>query len=148
MRHLPPSNDWATPPKFYNKLNKEFNFDFDPCPLYHTEDGLLNVWGDCNFINPPYSSKLKQAFVHKSVEVSRSGRVCVLLLPVVTSSVLFHEVIIPAAKDIRFIKGRLPFIGIDRKGQYVNWHLWDNKSPPNVKHVKCNGMFDSMIVVM
>lgn len=44
------SDNWATPPEFYNKLNSEFNFDFDPCPLNTGEitpdkDGLIISWG-------------------------------------------------------------------------------------------------------
>lgn len=41
------SNHWATPPEFYEKLNKEFNFDFDPCPLNGELlfDGLSVEWG-------------------------------------------------------------------------------------------------------
>ena len=39
------SNHWATPPELYNKLNDEFNFDFDPCPLNATFDGLSIEWG-------------------------------------------------------------------------------------------------------
>lgn len=45
---------WATPQEFYNELNKEFNFDLDPCathenakcPKYYTvvEDGLKQDW--------------------------------------------------------------------------------------------------------
>ena len=29
-----------TPKKFYDYLNEIFKFDFDPCPLNHTKDGL------------------------------------------------------------------------------------------------------------
>lgn len=46
----------------YDELNKEF--DFDPCPLHHNIedwDGLKIEWGKVNFINPPYSRKLKEA---------------------------------------------------------------------------------------
>lgn len=32
-RNLVHSDNWETPKEFYNKLNSEFNFDFDPCPL-------------------------------------------------------------------------------------------------------------------
>ncbi len=32
-RNLKHSDNWGTPKEFYNKLNEEFNFDFDPCPL-------------------------------------------------------------------------------------------------------------------
>ena len=46
------------------ELNKEFNFDYDPCPL-HGRGGLEGDWGKRNYINPPYSRKLKDAFVKK-----------------------------------------------------------------------------------
>ena len=34
-RNLDHKDDWKTPRDFYNKLNTEFNFDFDPCPYMH-----------------------------------------------------------------------------------------------------------------
>ena len=34
-RNLVHKDDWATPRDFYEELNKEFNFDFDPCPFMH-----------------------------------------------------------------------------------------------------------------
>lgn len=37
-------DDWATPKDEYDKLNKEFKFDFDPCPLKSTFDGLKIDW--------------------------------------------------------------------------------------------------------
>lgn len=41
MKNRNPMHDnWGTPKELYNDLNKEFNFDFDPCPLNHTIDGL------------------------------------------------------------------------------------------------------------
>lgn len=45
---------------FYDPINAEFNFDFDPCPYNEGEilpenDGLLIEWGERNFVNPPYS---------------------------------------------------------------------------------------------
>ena len=32
-RNLNHKDDWATPKELYDLLYKEFNFDFDPCPL-------------------------------------------------------------------------------------------------------------------
>ena len=29
------SDVWLTPKSVYDKLNEEFNFDFDPCPYPH-----------------------------------------------------------------------------------------------------------------
>jgi hypothetical protein len=100
------------------------------------------------FINPPYSRGLKDAFVKKAIEEARKGVVCVLLLPVSTSTKLFHEYIKPNAREIRFLKGRLGFIGINTKGEYVNWHNWDIPAPENSIQVKNSGMHDSMIVVL
>jgi len=130
-RNLEHSDNWATPKEFYDLLDAEFHFDYDPCPLNGT-DGLTKEWGKSNFINPPYSRKLKEAFVRKAVEESRRGKVCVMLLPVSTSTALFHDWIKPNAKEIRFIRGRIKFLGTNTKGEYVT-----NKAP----------MHDSMVVV-
>lgn len=150
-RSIEHSDNWATPDYLLNKLNDEFNFDFDPCP-YNTgqiiNDGLKIEWGNRNFVNPPYSRKLKEAFVRKAIKESNKGKLVVLLLPVSTSTKLFHDLILPNKKEIRFLKGRVKFIGINTKGQYVNWHLWDKQAPEGVNHVKNSGMHDSMIVVL
>ena len=137
-RNLDHSNNWATPKDFYDKLDQEFNFDFDPCPLNlgmitNENDGLLIKWGNRNYINPPYSRKKKKKFVIKAIEESKKGKLCVMLLPVSTSTKLFHDHILPNAKEIRFIKGRIKFLGTNTKGEYVT-----NKAP----------MHDSMIVIL
>lgn len=102
-------DNWATPPEVYDELNAEFNFDFDPCPLNFKQDGLLIEWGKRNFINPPYSRKLKEAFINKAYAESQKGKMCVMLLPVSTSTKIFHEVIQPNA-EIRFWRGRINFL--------------------------------------
>jgi site-specific DNA-methyltransferase (adenine-specific) len=136
-RNLDHSDNWATPKDFYDQLNAEFNFDFDPCPLHLGEitdenNGLIVEWGKSNFVNPPYSQKNKELFVKKAIEESKKGKLCVMLLPVSTSTKLFHDHIQPNAKEIRFVKGRIKFLGINTKGEYVT-----NKAP----------MHDSMIVI-
>jgi hypothetical protein len=68
----------------------------------------------------------------KAIEESKKGKLCVMLLPVSTSTKLFHESIQPNANEIRFVKGRVKFVGVNTKGELVN-----DKSP----------MHDSMIVV-
>lgn len=102
-------NNWATPQSLYKELDKEFSFDFDPCPLNSTFDGLAISWGKSNFINPPYSTKEQNAFVRKAYEEYLKGNICVLLLPVRTGSKRWQEVILPFATEIRFIAGRLRF---------------------------------------
>jgi len=102
-------DNWATPKEVYKILDDEFHFDFDPCPLNYKQDGILTDWGKSNFINPPYSRKLKEAFIYKAFEESKKGKICVMLLPVSTSTKIFHEIIYPNA-EIRFIKGRINFL--------------------------------------
>lgn len=136
-RNIKHSDNWETPTEFYEKLNEEFNFDFDPCPITFEEitpekDGLLINWGKRNFVNPPYSRKLKEKFVKKGIEESRKGKLCVFLIPVSTSTKLFHDYILPNSNEIRFVKGRIKFKGFNTKGEYVT-----DKSP----------MHDSMVVI-
>ena len=138
-RNLNHSDNWETPKELFNKLNEEFNFNFDPCPICFDDeippekDGLLIEWGSRNFVNPPYSRKLKDEFVKKAIEESRKGKLVVMLLPVSTSTILFHDFIKPNAKEIRFLRGRVKFVGVNTKGERVT-----NKA----------GMHDSMIVVL
>jgi site-specific DNA-methyltransferase (adenine-specific) len=134
-RNLKHSDNWETPEDLYQELNNEFGFDFDPCPINHDLslwDGLKIDWKKSNFVNPPYSRNLKEAFVKKAIEESKKGKVCVVLLPVSTSTKLFHEYILPNKKEIRFIKGRVKFVGYNTFGQRVT-----NKV----------GMHNSMIVI-
>lgn len=125
-------DDWKTPDEFYKMLDAKYHFDFDPCPYQSDFDGLSIEWGQRNFINPPYSKKLKEAFVRKAVKESCKGKLCVLLLPVSTSTQLFHDVIKPNAKSIEFVRGRLKF---------------EQKNSDGVFESKGCGQHDSMVVV-
>ena len=39
-RNIKHKDDWQTPYYIYQALDKEFDFDFDPCPLQHD----LTLW--------------------------------------------------------------------------------------------------------
>lgn len=140
--HINNDDNYATPPEFYEELNKRFNFDFDPCPYNEgmiVNDGLKIEWGKSNFVNPPYSQKLKEAFVVKGIEESKKGKICVFLIPVSTSTKLFHEWIKPNATEIIFVKGRIKFGKRDQDG---NFYI-----PLNKNGKESSGTKDSMIVV-
>jgi hypothetical protein len=144
MRNIHVNNDdnYATPPYLYELLNQRFNFDYDPCPYNEGEiinDGLKTEWGNSNFVNPPYSQKLKEKFIIKAIEEMNKGKTSVFLIPVSTSTKLFHEYIKPNASEIEFIKGRIKFGKRDEKG---NFYL-----PLNKKGKTQSGTKDSMIVV-
>jgi hypothetical protein len=98
------SPHWATPKWLYDELDKEFNFDFDPCPLQSSTDGLLIPWKKVNYINPPYGRSIG-LWIKKAYE---SGSVCVMLLPARTDTKWFHEYCMKA-DEIRWVKGRLKF---------------------------------------
>jgi site-specific DNA-methyltransferase (adenine-specific) len=104
------SDRWSTPFDTFLALNEEFHFDFDPCPLDGEQDGsarLLNSWkGKRVFCNPPYGPKIR-----KFLECAFDAEIAVFLLPARTDTRWFHELVLPYAKEIRFLRGRLKFGG-------------------------------------
>lgn len=140
--HINNDDNYATPPELYNELNKEFNFDFDPCPYNEGDiinDGLKIDWGKSNFVNPPYSQKLKEQFIIKGIEEMKKGNVSVFLIPVSTSTKLFHDYIKPNVNEIRFLKGRVKFGKINDNGEFYY--------PLNKYGKVQSGTKDSMIVI-
>lgn len=110
---------WATPQDLFDELNKEFNFDLDPCAThdnakcsrYYTkqDDGLKQIWTGRVFMNPPYGREI-QKWVKKAYESVKNGEseLVVCLLPARTDTRWFHNFIYNKA-EIRFIKCRLKF---------------------------------------
>jgi len=125
------SDNWKTPEWLYRKLDAEFHFDFDPCPLNANFDGLLIEWGKSNFVNPPYNRVDKPKFIEKAFREWGKGKTCVLLIPASVSTKQFHDLILPNA-EIRFLRGRVAFEGVNSKGGFVKTK---------------KGKHDSMIVI-
>ena len=101
-------DDWETPKKLLEMIKNEYfsgNEFFDPCPIQPSFDGLAISWRKYNFINPPYNRKDKESFINKALRESNKGNICVMLLPVSTSTRIFHDVILPFG-NVRFLKGR------------------------------------------
>ncbi|MDE2101903.1 MAG: adenine methyltransferase [Patescibacteria group bacterium] len=114
-------NEWETPEMLFEALNKEFDFDLDPCcttenrkTLVHftkEADGLTHSWqGRRVFMNPPYDRKEIKRWVKKAHEEANEKTLVVGLLPASTCSSWFHQHIYGKA-EIRFIKGRVRFVG-------------------------------------
>jgi len=101
--------DWATPDSVYSKLDREFNFDFDPCPINHEHDGLKIPWRKSNFVNPPYGREIGN-WIKKGYEEHLKGKIVVFLIPSRTDTKWWHDYIMKA-DEIRFIRGRLKFGG-------------------------------------
>lgn len=112
------SDVWATPQKFFDELDNEFDFDLDvaadennhKCEKYYTmkDDGLTQNWGGHRvFCNPPYSEIAK--WVEKAFyETKQDNTLVVMLLPSRTDTKYFHNYIY-GRTEIRFVKGRLKF---------------------------------------
>jgi hypothetical protein len=111
-------DNWETPRWLLNNIKTEFGDFFDPCPLSQTFNGLNIEWAQINYINPPYNRKDKEAFITKAYNESQKGKLCIMLLPVSTSTKIFHDMILPFA-EIRFLRGRVKFKGYNSKGKYV-----------------------------
>jgi DNA N-6-adenine-methyltransferase (Dam) len=104
------SDRWATPPDVYAALDSEFRFDFDPCPLDGEGDGLAPLFcswrGKRVFCNPPYGPGIGD-WLKRATE----AKLAVFLIPARTDTRWFHEHVLPKAREIRFIRGRLKFGG-------------------------------------
>ena len=102
------SDHWSTPALLYEALNREFLFTFDPCPLRSDADGLAVNWPGRVFINPPYSNI--RAFIEKGLlELRKNADLLVYLVPSRTDTRWMHDLVLPRASEIRFIRGRLKF---------------------------------------
>ena len=116
------NNEWATPRDVYAALDAEFGFDFDPCPLGGDEDGTAALFCDWRgrrvFCNPPYGPGLR-SFLERWYE----PEVAVFLVPSRTDTRWFHEIALPYAKEIRFVKGRLKFGGAKNNAPFPSMIL-------------------------
>lgn len=113
------SNEWATPQKLFDDLDREFQFTLDvaatpenaKCDKYYTQEdnGLIRDWSDsvC-WMNPPYGGHTGK-WIKKAYEESQKGATIVCLIVSSTDRSYWHEYIFPYAKQIRFIRGRLKF---------------------------------------
>ena len=107
--------EWATPQYLFDELNKEFNFNLDPCcteenakcDCYYTkeEDGLKSSWKNWRvFMNPPYGREIGK-WMEKAYKSNAEVVVC--LVPARTDTRWWHDYAMQG--DVRFIKGRLKF---------------------------------------
>ena len=114
-------NDWETPDYLINYIRSRWaglNKLYDPCPLKADFDGLSREWHKVNFINPPYTRKLKEAFIKKAYSESLHNKICIMLIPATTETKIFFSHILGKA-EIYFIKSRVKFKGFNSKGIYT-----------------------------
>jgi phage N-6-adenine-methyltransferase len=114
------SNEWQTPIDLFQKLDQEFNFDFDTaasdtnhlCKKFFTmENSALDKnWADYGKVfwcNCPYGREIGK-FVKKSYEQSLLGVTVVLLIPARVDTKWFYNYC--SKGEVRFLKGRIKFV--------------------------------------
>lgn len=114
--------DWETPQPLFDKLNAEFHFSLDAaatadnakCASYfHPEmDGLGNPWNRHTvWLNPPYGYLNLSKWMAKAYRESLNGATVVCLVPAHTGQPWWHDWVIDKASEIRWIKGKIKFVG-------------------------------------
>lgn len=106
--------EWNTPPDIRAAIDAEFGTEFDPCPPVPAQDlraqDGLSSWHGRVFCNPPYGRELPKWLAHGVRELQRGHcDLIVWLIPARTDARWFHELVLPNAKEIRFLRGRIYF---------------------------------------
>jgi len=120
------ATDWATPRALFDELHREFNFTVDVCastwnaklPRFFSleQDGLTQDWsGERCWLNPPYGRGIDAWLAKAFTETRWKCPLVVALLPVRTDTKWWHTWVAGAADEVRFLKGRLQFVG--RRGE-------------------------------
>ena len=114
--------DWETPQWLFDLLDDQYHFTLDACATkanakcwhYYTpeDNGLKRKWEGNVWINPPYGREIGD-WVDKAAQQIGYKRVewIVMLLPCRTDTQWWHRSVMAKAKMIRFIEGRLKFVG-------------------------------------
>ena len=123
------TDQWETPPGFFNLLDKEFEFDLDVCAsldnykhfqfIRREENALTKSWTTVTptlkdipatvWCNPPYSNPLP--WVEKAISEVQAGtaKKVVMLLPN-ASSTAWSDLCFRYAKEVRLLRPRIKFI--------------------------------------
>jgi site-specific DNA-methyltransferase (adenine-specific) len=119
-------HDWETPITLFDDLNREFNFDLDPCcsketakcAKFYTEndDGLTQDWSGNVFMNPPYGRQII-LWMKKAKEESDKGSTVVCLVPARTDTRWWHLYAMTSS-EIRLLNRRLTFAGANNKATF------------------------------
>lgn len=119
-------DDWETPAHVFEALHREFRFDIDGAanganaklPTWLGPGGIEEdafrflpfslPFGDTIFVNPPYGDLMPWVTLFK--QWADVGATVVALLPANTDTRWFERLWV-FADEIRFVKGRIQFVG-------------------------------------
>lgn len=110
--------EWATPPEVFGPLDAEFGFTVDACATpenakcerfwTEAENGLAQNWaGERVWLNPPYGREI-YPWTRKA---RMSGAALVVgLLPASCDLAWWHEDVVAAGAEVRYVRGRVRFL--------------------------------------
>lgn len=92
-------------------LQLEFGFKgtIDANKVENADELLMCEWYETSFVITDYSKPEK--WCRKAIEEAQKGKTVVCLVPARTNTAWFHDCVLNAAKEIRFVKGRIQFNG-------------------------------------
>jgi len=125
------TDDWPTPRYLFDALDAEFGFVLDVCasrrnrkaaswygldhPVRSRRDGLAGDWaadaaraGGAVWMNPPYGRGIG-AWMAKARTAAESGATVVCLVPARTDTAWFHDSVLAAGAEVRYLRGRVKF---------------------------------------
>lgn len=112
-------DDWGTPEWLFRRLDAEFHFTLDACAEEHNAkceayltEARIPAWPGrpgAAFLNPPYARGVLSEILQKATEEALA-RTVVAVLPVRAGMDWWHQWVVPAAAEIRFIRGRVAFV--------------------------------------
>ncbi len=114
-----------TPENIFTILNDKFNFDYIPS----TDSSLCSDWIGKIYLCPEYHAQ--KTFLSKGLSELKKGNstLLVCLLPCRTDTLIFHNLILPNAVDLHFIRGRLKFQGFKYSAPFPSMLVaFDSKS--------------------
>lgn len=113
--------DWGTPRSVFDPLHAEFQFTLDAAataenamvPTHFTpeDDALTRDWSGRVWLNPPYGARNLDRWMQKAWRESSFCEVIVCLVPAYTGQPWWHRWVVGKASEIRWIKGKLRFVG-------------------------------------
>lgn len=110
-----------TPASLLNALESRYGaFDFDPCPVNPTFDGLQIEWGQFNYVNPPFNNM--KAWISKSICEWRKGKGVILLMPIRIHTAYFLDLVVPLLTrdlvSIYIIRGGVKFQNYEHRAPF------------------------------
>jgi hypothetical protein len=100
-----------TPEMIRLMLQPEFNFagvvDAGAMAEAEADRALQGDWWDCTYVIVDYANV--ENWLARCLREAAEGRTAVALVPARTNAHWFHELVLEAAEEVRFVKGRVHF---------------------------------------